>query len=165
MKILYVIRHAKSSWEEKDIADFDRPLNDRGERDAPFMGNLLRKINVTFDLVISSPAKRAYDTAKIICEKVGYKIDSIELKRELYLADVKDILEIIKNVDNKFETVAIFGHNPGFTDFVNYICDENIDNVPTCGIVKIELFVDSWKSLGKGLGKIRMFEYPKKYLQ
>ena len=166
MKTLYVVRHAKSSWKEKGIDDFDRPLNDRGERDAPFMGELLNSLGCKFDLVLSSPAKRAQETAKIICSKIGYNEEKIVFKRELYLANVKEIATAISEINKEVESLAIFGHNPGLTEFPNYLSGENsIDNIPTCGIVKFELFIENWKSISKGIGKIRMFEYPKKYFK
>src|SRR5690606_16808146 len=125
MKTLYVIRHAKSSWENPLLADIDRPLNDRGKRDAPRMGKRLQERAVVPNLMLSSPAKRALSTCKRIAEILGYGVDKIKTERKLYHADEDDLLNIIKGLNDKCQVVMIFGHNPGLTDFVNLLSDED----------------------------------------
>lgn len=163
MKTLYLIRHAKSSWETANLTDFDRPLNERGKKNAPEMGKFLKKENHYPDLILSSPAKRALKTARIIAEEIGYPKNKIEEEIKIYEASVSDLLKITNQLDEKLNTVFLFGHNPGFTDFLNYLTDESISNIPTCGIAKIEFEVDSWKKISGGTGKLVYFNSPKKH--
>lgn len=163
MKTLYIIRHAKSSWEDPMIADIDRPLNDRGKRDAPRMGKRLKEKAVVPNLMLSSPAKRAFSTCRRIAEVLGYGVNKIKTERKLYHADEDDLLDIIIGLSDKCEVVMIFGHNPGLTDFVNLLSDEDhvIDNVPTCGIVCFTFDIDQWKEAAFGKGKFIFFDFPK----
>ncbi|TXI68380.1 MAG: histidine phosphatase family protein [Cyclobacteriaceae bacterium] len=162
MKTLYVIRHAKSSWDEPLLADFDRPLNKRGKHDAPKMGKRLRHLQVVPDLLLSSPAERALTTCLIIAEEVGYAKSKIKTDKKLYHADDAQILNVVQSLDNKFATVWIFGHNPGLTDFVNLLADADIDNIPTCGVVACSLNISSWDEANSGKGSVTFFDYPKK---
>lgn len=162
MKTLYVIRHAKSSWEDISLADINRPLNERGEHDAPYMGKRLKERRVVPDLLISSSAKRALATGEKIGAILNYSKEKIKTYRDLYHAEDENILRIIKNINDKHDTVLIFGHNPGLTDFVNRLTDTNIDNIPTCGIVACNIKVNSWEDIGWGKGKVDFFDYPKK---
>jgi phosphohistidine phosphatase len=164
MKKLYVIRHAKSSWDNTNLPDFDRPLNDRGKRDAPRMGKRLKEKSITPELMLSSPAKRALSTCKRIAEALGFPKEKIKADRTLYHADEEDILSVIRTVSDKYNTVFLFGHNPGITDFVNALSrDEamNIDNVPTCGVVAFSLDIESWQRIDFGKAKFLFFDFPK----
>lgn len=161
MKTLIVIRHAKSSWDNPLLRDFDRPLNERGERDAPRMGKRLKEKRIVPDLMLSSPAKRALNTCERIAEILQYPEENIKTDRELYHAEDESILRIIKNLNIKNDCVLIFGHNPGLTDFVNRLANANIDNVPTCGVVSCSFDVDSWKVIAWGMGKVDFFDFPK----
>src|SRR3990172_739632 len=144
MKRLYIIRHAKSSWDNSNLQDFERPLNARGERDAPFMGQKLAERGIKPDLILSSPANRAFKTAKIVAETVGYKKKNIVSDQNIYLSDLKTILKIIQNIDDTKNDVMIFGHNPCFTHLANYLSDANVDNIPTCGVFCVEFDIKSW---------------------
>jgi phosphohistidine phosphatase len=164
MKTLYVIRHAKSSWVDTDLPDFDRPLNERGKRDAPRMGKRLKEKSVHPDLLLSSPAKRALSTCKRIAETLDYPKDGIKTDRDLYHADEDEILSVVRRISDKYSTVFIFGHNPGLTDFVNSLSrDEamNISNLPTCGVAAFSFEIDSWKMVDFGKGNFLFFDYPK----
>jgi phosphohistidine phosphatase len=163
MKTLYVIRHAKSSWADPIASDFERKLNDRGKRDAPQMGKRLKEKDIHPDLVLTSPAKRALSTANRIAEVLKYSKDKIKTVTTLYHADEDTILSVIQDVKNKHETVMLFGHNPGLTDFVNAISsvEINIDNIPTCGVVALSLPVDSWEDVSWKSAKLLFFDYPK----
>lgn len=163
MKTIYLARHAKSYWKDQSIPDFDRPLNSRGKRDAPFMGKILKEKMIKPDLIISSPAKRTKKTAIAIAEKIGYPEKDIIYNEELYEANSNTILKLIKKIDENFESVMIFGHNPGLTMLNNQISDFYIDNIPTCGIVVLNI-EDKWNSIGKNTCKHLFFEYPKLYL-
>jgi phosphohistidine phosphatase len=163
MKTLYIIRHAKSSWDNADQGDFERPLNERGKRDAPRMGKRLKEKGITPDLMITSSAKRAFSTCRRIAEILGYDEEKIKSDRKLYHADEEEILKMIKNLNDKFDSVMIFGHNPGLTNFVNTFTDDHtgINNIPTCGAVAFSVEVDSWKDIDWGKGKLIFFDYPK----
>ncbi len=163
MRSLILLRHAKSSWDSPDLSDKERPLNQRGKHDAPMMGKLLNKRGLRADLMISSPAKRARSTAKKIAAEIGYDEKDIMLNDKLYMAGISDFIDVISEVKEKTSSLFIFSHNYGITDFANYLSGENIDNIPTCGIVKVDLETDSWNKIKKGKGKLVFFEYPKKY--
>jgi phosphohistidine phosphatase len=161
MKTLYVIRHAKSSWDNPQLGDFDRPLNERGERDAPRMGKRLKEKRIVPDLLLSSPAKRALTTCEKIADILGYPNEKIKTEGALYHAGEEEILQIIKKTNDKHDVLLIFGHNPGLTDFVNKLTDTFIHNIPTCGIVACSLNIDSWKGIDWGKGKLDFFDFPK----
>jgi phosphohistidine phosphatase len=162
MKTLIAIRHAKSSWDNPLLRDFDRPLNERGERDAPRMGKRLKEKRIVPDLMLSSPAKRALNTCERIADILQYSHEKIKTDRDLYHADEESILRVVKNLNDKHDCVLIFGHNPGLTDFVNRLTNSTIDNIPTCGIVCCSLHVDSWKIVEWDNEKVDFFDYPKK---
>jgi len=164
MKRLYLIRHAKSSWKNPGLPDIDRPLNKRGERDAPFMGKRLKKYNVKPGIIISSPAKRALKTARIIAKMIDYPGDSIVIKDSLYAASVPTILNIIHNLDDSIQEAMLFGHNPEFTSMANYLANHDIDNISTCGIFCVDFDVESWKDIAEGTGIFIFFDFPKKHL-
>jgi len=161
-KTLYLIRHAKSYWGDQSMQDFDRPLNKRGKKDAPFMGEVLMDKNIKPDLIISSPAKRAKRTAMEIAVKLNYPDKKIKYMDDLYEASSLSILSIINNIDTKYSVVMIFGHNPGLTLFNNYISNNYIDNIPTCGVVALSSD-DQWSKIGEQTCKHLFFEYPKLY--
>jgi phosphohistidine phosphatase len=160
MKTLYLTRHAKSSWKQPELSDFERPLNKRGKRDAPFMGEILEKKGINPDLIISSPAKRAKKTAIAIAEKLGYKTKKILYDENIYEASNRELVSIVKQFDDNCNSVIMFGHNPGLTMLHNFLCGYYIDNIPTCGVVALE-FNSSWKDLREKTGKLLFFEHPK----
>jgi phosphohistidine phosphatase len=166
VKKLYIIRHAKSSWDDPSLSDFDRPLNDRGKRDAPRMAKRLKEKRLTPDAVLTSPALRAKDTCHIICEGLGFNKNKIEEKPALYHASDDQILKVIHTLKDRTgdeeENVLVFGHNPGLTEFANRLSHENIDNIPTAGVVCISLTAKNWKQVEWGSGKLVFFDFPKK---
>lgn len=164
MKKLILVRHAKSSWKHPELSDFERPLNKRGKRDAPFMAKLLMDEDVHPDLIVTSPAVRALTTAKVIAEELDYPEENIVKNESIYEADTQELLQIINNFPEDKKTIMMLGHNPGFTLLSNYITDKRIDNIPTCGIVNIDLNVEKWKDVDFDNGKIISFDYPKKYI-
>jgi phosphohistidine phosphatase len=163
MKTLYIVRHAKSSWDEINISDFDRPLNDRGKRDAPRMGKRLKEKDIIPDLMLSSPAKRALSTCKRFAEILGYNPEKIKTDRSLYHASEETILNVVRNAKDKHNVLMIFGHNPGLTDFVNELSSEDnfIDNIPTCGVVCFKLQIETWQQTDFGKGEFIFFDFPK----
>jgi phosphohistidine phosphatase len=163
MKELFLVRHAKSSWKDETLSDFERPLNKRGKRDAPFMGKFIKQQGVKPDLFISSPASRTLSTAKIFAEETGYPFGHLLVEPKLYMASRKDIFELIKEIDDLYNSVMVFSHNPGLTDFAVYL-GANIDNIPTCGIAAFDVNAESWKMIENNCN-LKFFEYPKKYFK
>lgn len=163
MKTLYIIRHAKSDWNDPSLSDFQRPLNKRGEKNAPFMGELLAREMIHPDLILSSPAVRAKTTAEEIAQKVGYERKKIIYKDDLYMGGIHEIEGILKKISDSTHTVFLIAHNPGLTDFAEYVSGYVIDNIPTCGIFCVRLKDNEWKSIGKDAAVYVSFEYPKKY--
>ena len=161
MKRLYIVRHAKSSWAEPGLADFDRPLNKRGKHDAPAMGKRLAEAGVDPDLMISSPAKRAMSTAKKIADEIGYPRKQIQPEDEIYGAGPSTIVEVVRRVDDAHDSVMIFGHNPTFTDVANQLGGTSIDNLPTCAIVCIDFQTESWKDISEASATHVSYDYPK----
>jgi phosphohistidine phosphatase len=159
MKTLYIIRHAKSDRDNTSYPDFERPLNNRGIKDAPEMGMRLFNAGLKPDHVISSPAKRAITTARIITSCLG--ITEIEQIPEMYHASDTQLLKIIRGLSDKYETAMLFGHNNGLTDFVNGLSNAGIANVPTCGIAGISFPAGSWQEIEFGKGKLFLFDFPK----
>ena len=162
MKNLYLIRHAKSSWDNPRLPDFDRPLNKRGKRDAPAMGEHLKKLGVQPDLLISSPANRAITTAREIAKALDYDPSEIVEEQKLYHAGTETIYEVIWSIEDSYDTVFLFGHNPGFTDFANTLSTTKVENLPTCGIFAVEFNVSAWEDVQPSSGIFKLFDYPKK---
>lgn len=165
MKTLYLNRHAKSSWDSATLSDFDRPLNKRGERDAPLMGSVLSKLVRAPQLIYSSPAKRAITTAKIIADHFSYDHSEIKEEQNIYEAGISNIMNIINNTSNNYDIIMLFGHNPAFTMISNYLSEKYIDNMPTSGFVQIDFPFESWKEVKDETGNLILFEYPKKHLK
>jgi phosphohistidine phosphatase len=161
MKMLYIVRHAKSSWDEPQQDDFDRPLNDRGRKDGHKMGNRLGERGITPDLIISSPAVRALATARLLASALNYPENNIRQERSIYHGSMESLLDVIRKVGDKYEIVMMVGHNPGLTEFSNDLLRESIDNIPTTGVVAAKLKIDLWKDAAKGCGNLLFFDFPK----
>lgn len=160
-KYLYLVRHAKSSWDDPSLDDYHRPLSARGERDAPDMGHRLSQRKVIPDLMLASPATRALTTCQLIAEKLEYPLEAIEKDEDIYLGSSDDLLEVVRQIEVTWRTVLLFGHNPGFTDFANKLNKTDINNIPTCGVVLCQFDVDKWEEIRYGSGKQLFFDYPK----
>lgn len=161
MKTLIVIRHAKSSWDNPELTDFKRPLNDRGERDAPRMAKRLKEKDLCIDAVVSSPAVRALTTCHVFTDVLRFPKDQVIELKELYHASDEVILDVVKHLGEHAKVALLFGHNPGLTDFVNNLLEEDIDNVPTTGIVCCALNIQKWSDATWGCGKMAFFDFPK----
>lgn len=161
MKKLFVVRHAKSSWEYPDLDDYDRPLNKRGKRNAPEMGQRLARRNAMPGLMITSPAKRAAATARRIAEEIGYPKAKIVKEPLMYHGSTQSMIKVIQGVINEIDILMVFGHNPGLTDLVNYLSGSDIYNIPTCGIAEIDFDLDSWSEIDKNAGSLASFDFPK----
>ncbi|HWJ27799.1 MAG TPA: histidine phosphatase family protein [Flavisolibacter sp.] len=161
MKNLILVRHAKSSWDQLGTDDFDRPLNERGKKDAPEMAARLKEKGLKIDLLLSSPAKRASKTAKYFAEEFGLKKDDIEFEKDLYGASPAVILKVLTDIRNKVQTVALFAHNPGITEFASSLTDVHIDNMPTCSVFAVQADTDDWQDFAKAQKRFLFFDYPK----
>ncbi len=163
MKTLYLVRHAKSSWDYPELDDFERPLSKRGRKSVLLMGTILKKLKAAPDLVISSPANRAAMTARLLADAIHYPLDKIQYSETIYLADETVLIQVIKNLSNSVNQAMFIGHNPGLTGLANTIGDQPIDNIPTGGVCCMDLKVTSWKGIREHGGKLRFFEFPKNY--
>jgi len=161
-KTLLLIRHAKSSWDIGSLNDFDRPLNDRGKKDAPTMAKRLLSKKINIDAFVASPAKRAKKTAELFCKEYGKGEDDIIFITKLYHASPDIFFEVIDELDNGFNTVAIFSHNMGITEFANQLVkDLQIDNMPTCGIFAVKINAKKWAGFKNEKRDFLFFDYPK----
>ena len=161
MRILTIIRHAKSSWEHEELSDFERPLNPRGRRDAPVMAARLKRAAKRPQLLVSSPALRAISTARVFAEVLGISTDSIQLQSKIYEASASTLLQIIQNLDDQYSHIAIFGHNPGFSELSKRLTQCDFDELPTCGMVQISLPVEHWRDVSANSGKMLYSSWPK----
>jgi len=162
MKTLLIIRHAKSD-QSFFGNDFERPLNERGKKDAPEMAKRILEKGVRIDAFVASPAKRAKKTAELFCETYKGFSEDIIFITALYHAPADGFYEAIKHLDDLFNTVAIFAHNPGITYFVNdLVTDIRIDNMPTCAVFALQINISNWKDFAKAKKDFLFFDYPKK---
>ena len=164
MKELLLIRHAKSNWNNILMDDFDRPLNERGNSDAPRMAKILSGKGIHVDAIISSTANRAFTTANYFAKELGIKKINIMGFDKLYHAPSHVYYDIIDELDDVFKTVAIFAHNPGITDFVNSLSSATIDNMPTCGIFAVRIQIKTWSEFREAEKNFWFFESPKMQL-
>jgi len=145
VKTLTIVRHAKSSWNEPGLSDRERPLNKRGQRDAPRMGKRIADAGIRPSLIVSSPATRAWTTAQFIAEELSYPVEFLQRENSLYLASLNDILDVIVAQDDGFSSLMVVGHNPGLTNMVNYLSPGITGNLPTAGVVSVTIDQDHWK--------------------
>jgi phosphohistidine phosphatase len=163
MKKLYLIRHAKSSWLEEGVDDFDRPLKGSGIRHAHNTSQWLFQQGFTPNLILSSPATRALHTALIFAKNLHYPYRSIKIKEAIYEAQLEDIFNTIHKIKDKHKSVLLFGHNPTITAFVNHCIDHIIDNVPTTGVACLKFDVEHWADI-KTEAELLFFDFPKRRL-
>jgi phosphohistidine phosphatase len=162
MRRLTLLRHAKSSWEDPELDDFDRPLNPRGLRNLPDMGRRLARRDDRPGLIVASPALRAITTARGIAREIGYRDNRIVEIPDLYLAGPDRILSIVRHLDDAHPHAMLVGHNPGFTDFANTLDDIRIDNMPTAAMLCVDFPQDRWADVRPDEARFVYFDYPKK---
>lgn len=162
IKTLTIVRHAKSSWKDSSLRDRDRPLNKRGERDAPRMGKRISEAGIRPSLILSSPAVRAWTTAKIIAAEIGYPKEFLQREEDLYLASVDMMLDVLVAQDPGFNNLMLVGHNPGLTDFANYFVPGLTNNLPTTGVVSVSFERDDWSLYDRPETTLDLYDYPKK---
>ena len=161
MKSVILIRHAKSSWDQIGLSDFDRPLNERGKEDAPKMAKRLVEKDVAIDAFISSPAKRAKKTASLFISEYEHAKSEIILVPELYHAGPEAFYTAIANAPADANSIALFSHNPGITEFVNQLTDVKIDDMPTCAIFAVKANIKKWSEFRDANKEFWFFDYPK----
>ena len=157
MKTLFLIRHAKSDWTNPELKDIERYLNERGYSNANMMS---AKFTHASDLIISSPAIRAISTALIFARNLNYNANNIAIKQELYETSVQHYLSVINGIDNTFDTVLLFAHNPTISNVAQTLTQALPMEMPTCAIAGIKFKTDDWKKAK--LGELFLFDYPKK---
>lgn len=164
MKCIYLIRHAESISQIDLNNDYLRPLSEQGINEAQLMAKKLHNEIKDFpDLIISSSAKRTHETAKIFAKEFGVKTNKIKLIRKIYEANTGILLDIINNIPPGINSLFLIGHNPAITQFSNLLSNDNIQSIPTSGIVKIELLIDNWEYAFEGIGQKIFIIYPKMF--
>ncbi len=159
MKTLYVLRHAKSSWEDRQLADFDRPLNERGKSAAPFMGEVLQGNKFAPELILSSPALRARETARLVKAAAG--LDSeINFHERIYEASPQTLQQVAASIDDRFASAMIVGHNPGMEGFVRLLTGK-LEQMPTATLAIIDLDISGWEKISTGAGELRRIIRPR----
>ncbi len=159
MKTLYLLRHAKSSWDDSSVSDFDRTLNSRGEKAAPFVGSLMKERGMTPEVIISSPAKRAKQTAKLVAKAAGFP-SKISYDERIYEASTARLLAVIGEIADDVDSALLVGHNPGMESLIWYLTGK-MEPMPTAALAVIELNVDSWSDVVEGGGVLITVIRPK----
>lgn len=159
MKTLLLLRHAKSSWDDPALADFDRPLNERGRRAAPFMGGLLRREGLVPDVVVSSPAVRAKQTAEAVIAAGGFDA-AVVFEESIYEASPNALREAVAAIDDAAATAMLVGHNPGIEGFIRYLTGE-IEPMPTAAVAVVSLDIESWADATDNCGTLNMVLRPR----
>lgn len=160
MKTLLLIRHAKSSWDTPGLSDFERPLNERGKKDAPEMAKRV-KDKLRIDLFVSSPARRAKRTARVFAEAFGVDKDDLVLIDELYLAGTETFRAIVAKLSDEHQVIALFSHNPGISQYANTLSNVRVDDMPTCAVYAVQAACESWSDFDAAEKQFLFFDYPK----
>lgn len=161
-KTLYLVRHAKSSWVNPSYSDFDRPLNERGQRDAPEMGRRLKVSGISPEIIICSPARRAVETLDLMNREMGVATDVIFMQKRIYEASTETLLDIIQAIDNSCDSAMLVGHNPSMTWLAAGLTGTDIQNLPTCSVVTVSLDSHLWIQAGTCSAELQNLDYPKK---
>lgn len=160
MPLLTLVRHAKSAWDYPELTDFERPLNERGRRDAPRMA-LRAQALPKVTRIVSSPANRALATARVFAEHLGIDFEAIHIEPRLYDATRKTLLEVVTHIEQQPAHVMLFGHNPGFSELAHTLGHCPFDEMPTCAIAHFKLEGKAWKDVGPGSGMLVKYLFPK----
>ncbi len=160
-KVLYLVRHAKSSWSDSSLTDRDRPLNKRGRRSAPEMGRRLMVQGHRPELIVSSPANRAISTASFIAQELDYNVSHIVTDENLYFSGMVSMQSVLQRLDDRYQTVMIVGHNPAMTELMNSLGKASVANMPTCAIAVIGFDIASWAELCSVDGDLLGYDCPR----
>ena len=162
MKTLLLVRHAKSSWDLATLNDFDRSLNERGKKDAPVIAQRILDRKIDINIFVSSPAKRAKKTAELFCSIYKKDKEQIIFVPALYHASINTFFEVVTRLNDDYNCVAIFSHNPVITEFVNQLVENvTIENMPTCGVFAVKTSITKWKEFSTSKKELLFFDYPK----
>ncbi|PYS70275.1 MAG: hypothetical protein DMF69_14095 [Acidobacteria bacterium] len=159
MRTLYLLRHAKSSWHDETLSDFDRPLKKRGREAAKMVGQLIRKEKLSDLLVVSSPAQRTRETTKIVLKHASLDPE-VRFDPQIYEAELSGLLEVLGKVESDHESLMIVGHNPGMENLLRLLTGASRE-MPTAALAKIKLDTESWKSLSGSEGHLEWLKVPK----
>jgi len=159
---LFIIRHGKSSWDHEGLEDIDRPLATRGLRNAGEMAERLQAEGLVPQLILSSPASRALNTALIMSKSWGSGPENLQIHDSLYMAYQSEIEQVVASVSAEIVSLAIFGHNPSFTSYANKFLELPLDNLPTAGVVIVTLESEKWGGIGPKHVKETYVDYPKR---
>jgi phosphohistidine phosphatase len=163
MKTLYVLRHAKSSWDNAKLADFDRPLNNRGETAAPFMGQLMATNGFIPDVIVSSPAVRARETARLAKEAAHISADIVHDER-IYEASPRTLQSVVSSINDRFDSAMLVGHNPGMEGIIRLLTGKS-EEMPTAALAVVDLDIQKWNEVDSGLGSLRRIVRPRKEMK
>lgn len=161
MKTLVLVRHAKSSWDDFSLQDEDRPLTDRGKKNAADMAKRLKKKGMSIDAILTSSAKRAKATAEYFADELDVPKKKFIVVPELYMAGHNAFVESIRQAPRKADVVAVFSHNNGITEFANRLCATRIDHMPTCSVFAVKIDLKDWADFEPGTAEFYFFDYPK----
>ncbi|HLT91631.1 MAG TPA: histidine phosphatase family protein [Woeseiaceae bacterium] len=164
MKTLTILRHGKSSWKQEGQPDFERPLSRRGEENAPLMAQRITEAGIRPSLIVSSPAVRAWSTAKLVARAIGYPLEFLHREDALYMAGLERLLDVIAAQDPGFNSIVVVGHNPGLTELANHLLPGVTDNLPTCGLVALAIDTDDWDLRTPKPVELLLHDYPKRPL-
>ena len=148
MKVLFLVRHAQSSWDDVQLSDRERPLTEKGKRDAVKMGKRLAAAQVTLDAILTSPAKRAQATARAIAKRLGFERGTIVLDERLYGREAEELLQVVRGLDDDCKRVMLVGHNPELSELVQRLADKNI-NLPTCAVAELRFETKTWAKVAR----------------
>ncbi|RDC64591.1 SixA phosphatase family protein [Adhaeribacter pallidiroseus] len=163
MKTLYLLRHAKSSWDFEDLSDHDRPLNKRGRHDAPLMGRELASHEISPDLMVTSSAVRALTTASLVAKEMEYDIDNIVINEAIYEASKQDLLAIIQQTPDDINNLMLVGHNPEITELANFLAPEHIASMATAAVVGIRFNCVAWSEISPENATLVLYDFPKNH--
>jgi phosphohistidine phosphatase len=161
MKTLTLVRHAKSSWQDGLLSDRERPLNERGENDAPLMARRIVASGIRPSLILCSPAARAVATAKIMAQVIGYPVEFLQREEDLYLASLDGILNVLVRQEAEFNNLLLVGHNPGLTEFCNYLRPGITSNLPTAGVLAVTIDREDWSLFQRPTTTLLSYDFPK----
>ena len=161
MKTLILIRHAKSSWANIGQSDFDRPLNERGQKDAPEMARRLVEKKLRVEQIVHSGSVRTTETMNLFRKVLGLDKKFCISIQELYHASVFQLEETVSVLDDRYDTIALIGHNPGITEFVNTLTNLRTDNMPTCAMFAVRVDTQSWRTFQQAEKTFLFYDYPK----
>ena len=163
MKTLTLLRHAKSSWSDSTLDDFDRPLNKRGKHNAPFIAQKLVEKGFSPELILASPAKRAKITTKFVSQAIDYPLKDIIWDKNIYSLGMAYLVSLIQKQNSRHQHILLVGHNFELTDFANFLCTKEVDNIPTMGAYSMNMEIDNWSEVRNKCAELAFFEYPKLY--